>query len=1509
MQNIIKERCEEELSIFLNVDVSIGNLEITPFNRIKLNDVSLSKENDTMLKVEEIGAGISIFDLLFDGKIIVNYAELLGMDARVNRKSPTSPLNIQPIIDALSPKDKNKPPTLFDLRVNTLVIRRSAMAYDILSEPYLGTGRFDKNHISIKDFRADIHLPVIKNDDFIVEIKRFAMNEKSGLSLSSLIGDLHITNKYIEWDGLNLALPQSRIVPANGRLYFSSLDGKDNRNPIKLQLLRGTYVFLPDVSPFLPMFADLKYKVNLEIDGTYHPEHFAISNLDITTQSNNWAIELKNADLLRPFSSDNFKFVLPEVSLNVDRSLLALIPELEHNPEISSKLPDKLTLSASANISAFHGEFNINADIDDGSIKIKGGYDRSSLKSPITAFADLITENINLKKTLSNDEFGNLNINANGAVVYDNDIIKANLTAKVEDFEFRGYKYNLIEADLSYDNREFHLNTRINDGTELLTADIEGADIPGRRYINANVSINELDLNKMHLTNALAGYSFTSNIDANLAFDSFSPFEGEVRIQDFIMKDPNGKNLSIDNFMVRCDTPNIIDIQSDFISGVIDGAEDGNISLLTLPLELKDIALASFPIFNNNNSNTIGNHKRGNSFNYAFTIDNIEKLTNYFNMSIKLLGAIDISGRVNAGQNFADLNVDIPFLVFNEKKYIKDIILSAQSEDSTGKLDLSAKMPLRKDLVAFKINAKTSDDNYDIAFNWKDETDTVRIFKGEVDFFGRFFRSPGTNNLATSVNIMSDSVILNNENWNICTAAPLFATKNYISIDGLDISRSGGDEQYVNINGIVSPSIDESLTIKIKDVNLDYIFKTLEINNAQLGGIANGTVNASGLLGNTAVMTTDKSGIRVKNISFNGCVMGDAFVTSFFDTEAKVVEINGEIQQPNNCISKVTGQIYPFNESINIDIKADHAPLGFMNHYVSAFASEVKGVGTGWARVYGTFKDMDLAGKVAFEDLSLKLDFTNTTYYSTDSIAFDPGKIRLDNIRLKDIDGNTAKLNGEITHTFFRDPHFDISINDAKNFLVYNAPMTPNELWYGKIYADGKANVNNNVKGRPNDINISADITTASGSSFTYILSEQEIAEEYTFITYRDKNAVIPVIEVEEYDELTKQRMAYEKAAITPEVTESHYIIDLNVGINPQAEINLIMDPKAGDKIRSHGNGNVRVVYKSEDEDLNIFGEYKLDQGFYNFTLQDIIIKDFKIEEGSTISFPDGNPYETKLNIKAYYELTANLSDLDDSFLQDKELNRTNIRVRAILNVKGSIQDPELSLDLEFPTLTEETIRKIRSIINTDEILNRQIIYLLALNRFYTPDYMSTTKGSELVSLASSTLTSQLSNMLSQLTDVVAISPSLRSDKGDFSDVEFDLALSSALLNNRLLLNGNFGYRDKTLNTNQFIGDFDLEYLLNRQGTFRVKAYNRFNDQNYYLRTAETTQGVGLMFKTDFDDFGSIVRGIFNRKKKKAEESSKEELLENETTGNQEPTNSENSAIPSSDALKPDEVQ
>lgn len=433
-------------------------------------------------------------------------------------------------------------------------------------------------------------------------------------------------------------------------------------------------------------------------------------------------------------------------------------------------------------------------------------------------------------------------------------------------------------------------------------------------------------------------------------------------------------------------------------------------------------------------------------------------------------------------------------------------------------------------------------------------------------------------------------------------------------------------------------------------------------------------------------------------------------------------------------------------------------------------------------------------------------------------------------------------------HKQFHEPTFTFEISDATDLLVYDiGERDSQDPWYGRIYGRGGAT----VKGVPGLIDINVNMSTEPGSTFTFVLDDREQSAEYDFITFRDRDKArkdslaaldpTPLIVRQLRDRIKKEEAG----------PPTEYRMEFNIDVTPEATLNLIMDPVGGDKITAHGSGHLRMSYDSEGE-LNMWGKYTLNRGAYNFTLQDIVVKDFNIREGSSIEFR-GDPYAAQLDITASFSTNANLSDLDKSFLDDPELNRTTVRVNALLKAKGDMRQPEIGFDLEFPSLTADTYRKVRSIVSTEEMMDRQIIYLLALNRFYTPDYMSATHGNEIASVASSTLSSRLGSMLGQLSDNWSIAPAIRSDRGDFSDVEVDVALSSHLLDNRLLLNGNLGYRDKSLNNNSFIGDFDIRYLLNRAGTFQLKAYNRYNDQNYYLKSALTTQGIGVVFKREFD--------------------------------------------------------
>ena len=200
------------------------------------------------------------------------------------------------------------------------------------------------------------------------------------------------------------------------------------------------------------------------------------------------------------------------------------------------------------------------------------------------------------------------------------------------------------------------------------------------------------------------------------------------------------------------------------------------------------------------------------------------------------------------------------------------------------------------------------------------------------------------------------------------------------------------------------------------------------------------------------------------------------------------------------------------------------------------------------------------------------------------------------------------------------------------------------------------------------------------------------------------------------------------------------------------------------------------------------------------------------------------------------------------------------------MGITGNVTDPRVSFDIDIPSGTHEEQAVLASATTTEEQRNNQFMYLLALGRFYTPDMAAMNNGltpSTMESIVNSTVSGQINNLLSQVMDNEKISLSsnvsassyLTNDATNLSNKELQGILEAHLLNNRLLINGNFGYRENTINnTSNFIGDFEFKYLLipdKRGKGISIKGYNKANDK-YFSKTTLTTQGVGLVLEKDF---------------------------------------------------------
>ena len=290
-----------------------------------------------------------------------------------------------------------------------------------------------------------------------------------------------------------------------------------------------------------------------------------------------------------------------------------------------------------------------------------------------------------------------------------------------------------------------------------------------------------------------------------------------------------------------------------------------------------------------------------------------------------------------------------------------------------------------------------------------------------------------------------------------------------------------------------------------------------------------------------------------------------------------------------------------------------------------------------------------------------------------------------------------------------------------------------------------------------------------------------------------------------------------------------------------------------------------------------MFGNYRINQGVYKFSLQEVIRKDFIIKDGSTITF-NGAPLDANMDIQASYTVnSASLNDLipDASAI----IQQPNVRVNCIMNLSGMLVRPTIKLGIELPNERDEIQTLVRNYISTEEQMNMQILYLLGIGKFYTEDARNNNQNSNVMSsVLSSTLSGQLNNALSQVfeTNNWNIGTNLSTGDKGWTDMEVEGILSGQLLNKRLLINGNFGYRDNPMANTNFVGDFEAEWLITRSGDIRLKAYNETNDR-YYTKTNLTTQGVGIMYKKDFNKWSDLY--FWNkwrlRNKRKREEAEK----------------------------------
>jgi len=650
-----------------------------------------------------------------------------------------------------------------------------------------------------------------------------------------------------------------------------------------------------------------------------------------------------------------------------------------------------------------------------------------------------------------------------------------------------------------------------------------------------------------------------------------------------------------------------------------------------------------------------------------------------------------------------------------------------------------------------------------------------------------------------------------------------------------------GNGQHIRADGLMSRRSKDTLAVDLGKLNAAYIVPfILPVQTISFNGLLTGRANIASVLSKPSIETQ----IHIDSMGLNNCYFGDAEVDlSIKDS----LRFHADVYQPDRKVVDLNGKAL-FDSGIwELDMMANAVPLAFINHWTANVLQDLDGNATGHVVVGGKPGLTYVLLRAAAKNTSFTLPWTGARYtIPADTIVMDTTSIAFPNVHLRDAEGNKLEIDGAIYHDQFKDFVLDLHV-DAHEALVFDDEQ-PGKMLRGHVYASGHVD----VTGKEDDIVVDADTRTAKTSRFRLSVDNVSSASASSFIHFVEHPELYADSIIE--TDLDNIDIVEQVVRDTAFHRSGRCQLKLSIEVNPQLLFQLVLGERNGDLIQARGNGALRLFYDTETGDVRLLGTYDIERGTLHYTIANMIRKEFTIGDGSTIVF-SGDPGNPQLDVTAKYRVTANIKDLFGEDASQVATNRSNIPVLTCMHLSGPLQEPTLSFSLEFPTSDQAVQQQVRQIINTDEMLMRQVIYLLVFGRFYPPENMKTNENSTLnstYSLLSSTVTGQINAWLSKLTNVITLGVAIRSDgEGADATQEYEAQFQLQPVD-RLIINGNVGYRYNDVSNQPFFGDLDVEVLLTEDGQWRLKGYTHTVDK-YSLRQASTIQGFGLMWKKDFN--------------------------------------------------------
>ncbi len=1438
MQNYLVHKATEILSDELRTKVQIASVDIPFFNKISLNGLYLEdRQGDTLLYANRLKAGFSIRQL-FKNRLVCRNVELkephIYLSVDTNNVS-----NLQFLIDTFK-SDKPSSSTM-TYKIEDISIIDAVFRFDNHNFPRKANG-FDARHVFVKDFSTKLALHELNKESFSFEIQKLRLKEQSGIELKDLVLSITANKRNATVSRLSLRMPQTDLSFDTIRISYDSITAlkKNWKNILFDFKIKPSNITPVDLKAFSPLLE--KFKEKLFISTNFKG---SLSNMKIR----NFSTSYDNSFLLNgdfefsglPNLQETFIYAnIKNIETNKAK-IQDLVSELKGEPFI---LPDQLKnlgkIQYKGKISGLmdnlvaYGTLHTNAGFLSVDIMIDFMSQFEGFEYSGKLQANKLRPYIVLGDSSSFKELS-FNLASKGKVHMNGDF-EGDVNGNISSINFRDYQYSNVSLKGNFNKKIFEGNIALDDPNAKFlfqgVVDVSKGNLSGEFSLN----ITHLNLNKLHLIKSYPDLGIACNIKTNFSAQNFDSQTTELLV-DNVWLSNNDEKYFLKKIHLKStvsDSTNIFTIDSHLMQGIIKGEH-----------YFRDIKQSFGNMLGQYISQLTPKQKSGinpkaNNFVFYFSNFNLNSLAEFFNIDFEVSPYSSIAGFYNDTDKKFRMEVSLPYLK-KGKIFVNNFYLLCNNNIDKA-IDLFASTRLGKE-TKLQLESRIANDSVLVNLNWNN-TDFVGTLAAVS-----FLRQNNAGNPLLDINLIPTEMWIKNTEWNIHEGKILTDLKT-VNISSFSVK---SNDKYIDINGIASASIHDSLTVELRKIPLYSIMNLVGVNDPKMESEVSGKAVVYSALKEMMLNLN----LDAKSFTFNNSLWGDVKAKSHWDQQDKVLYADFLISKTNDTVASLKGSYR--KDSLDFYVDARQLPLDFLRYYLDSSVKNISGTGTGKVRLFGSFKRFKMDGDVMVKNGQFDIDYLKTSYQFSDVVHLKPTEIRFDNIQVFDKNKNSGSVTGRITHNSFKDMRFNFNIA-CKNLMAMNTTAKDNPDFYGKIYATGTVQINGNSD------QISFNINAKSEPNTRVVLPMQGSGNttENSFIKYVSKDAVvIPKEGIIKSSSKKKDSSAVSKTVLK---------MAIQLEATPDAAIVLIIDPFSGDSVRATGSGNLRMDYAS-NADMKLSGNYVVEKGSYVFSLQEVIRKPFIIKQGSSLNW-SGNPSHPIVNINAIYTVpSVSLANiLDPSDLEG--LSRSSVPVNCLLTLTGDLMQPNIKFDIEIPS-EAEVERRVKAVINTDELMNREILALLVTNQFYRPDYLASTSNSNFgMSLLASTLSGQLNNMLGQLGDKFNIGLNAQVTNDNVStNTEYDVAFQYQP-NNRLIITSNVGYHSNTATTNSsssnFTGDLDVEYKLTKSGKWRAKVYTHSADNNYYDTNGDMkmTQGVGIMYREDFNKFSEVIRNIFSRKQK-----------------------------------------